>query len=116
MDAADTSQLRAAIEADRQRTAEQIENLQASFEAIVGGAELNSTDDEHDPEGTTIAYERAQVSALLNQARDDLVALDAAIERLDDGDVLTCTVCGQEIPLERLLALPSVRTCVRCAV
>ncbi len=94
---------------------DQIANLERSFAGIVDAAELTSTDDEHDPEGATIAYERAQVSALLRQARDDLVALDGALERIDDGTLQTCAVCGDPIAVERLLALPSARTCIRCA-
>lgn len=117
MDAVETAQLRAAIAVERQRTAHQIENLQQSFAGIVDAAELTSTDDEHDPEGTTVAYERAQAAALLRQAGDDLVALDAALERIDSGggDTLACAVCGGAIPLERLLALPGTQTCVHCA-
>jgi RNA polymerase-binding transcription factor DksA len=100
---------------ERVRVSDQISSLQQSFNGIVDGTELTSNDDEHDPEGTTIAYERAQVSALLTQARDDLVALDAALDRLDDETIETCDVCGGPIAFERLLALPAVRTCVKCA-
>ena len=42
------------------------------------------------------------MSALLRQARDDLVALDAALERIDDGTLQTCAVCGDPIAVERL--------------
>ena len=111
----DVERLRTAIEIERARTMDQIANLERSFAGIVEAAELTSTDDEHDPEGATIAYERAQVSALLRQARDDLVALDGALERIDDGTLQTCAVCGDPIAVERLLALPSARTCIRCA-
>jgi DnaK suppressor protein len=111
----DMSSLRAAIAIERDRVAEQIANLQRNFSEIVDSAELASPDDEHDPEGVTIAYERAQVSGLLQQARDDLVALDAAIHRIDEGKGLTCAVCGGPIALERLLALPGASTCITCA-
>jgi RNA polymerase-binding transcription factor DksA len=95
--------------------ANQIEALQRSFADIVEAAELTSTDDEHDPEGATIAYERALVSALLRRASDELAALDRARQRVDDGTIESCVVCGGPIGLSRLLALPSVRTCVSCA-
>ena len=115
MNETDKSRLEAAVEIERGRVADQIANLQQSFNGIVDAAELTSTDDEHDPEGTTIAYERAQVTALLSQARDDLVALDAALDRIEIGTAQACEACGGPIPLERLLALPSVVTCVECA-
>ncbi len=115
MNETDKRSLRAAVEIERDRVADQIANLQQSFNGIVDAAELTSTDDEHDPEGTTIAYERAQVAALLSQARDDLVALDAALDRIENGTAQTCEACGAPIPLERLVALPGVVTCVGCA-
>lgn len=107
--------LRAAVEAERTRVIDQIAGLQGSFTDIVEAAELTSTDDEHDPEGATIAYERAQVWALLRQARDDLTALDDALERVGHGTIAVCVRCGGAIAMDRLLALPHVRTCVSCA-
>jgi RNA polymerase-binding transcription factor DksA len=115
MTAPDDKRLRDAIETERVHIEDQVANLEQSFAGIVDGTELTSTDDEHDPEGTTIAYERAQVSALLRQARDDLHALEHALQRVDDGTALICESCGGPIALERLLALPMTRLCVTCA-
>jgi len=115
MEPADTADLQAAVDAERHRVEEQIASLQRTVDAIVEAAELTSTDDEHDPEGATIAYERAQALALLRQARDDLAALDITRARIADGTATTCESCGGPIPVERLLALPGVRRCVPCA-
>lgn len=115
MTTSDATRVRSAIAAERRRTSGQIFALERNIAGIVEAAEFTSTDDEHDPEGATIAYERAQLSALLRQARDDLTALDGATERVDDGTITTCAVCGGPIALERVLALPTVRTCIRCA-
>lgn len=103
------------VHAARRRTLALIESLEASVATIVEGAELTSTDDEHDPEGATIAYERAQALSLLRAARGDLSMLDAAVTRLDDGDEITCQRCGTLIPLERVIALPMTTVCVACA-
>lgn len=40
--------------------------------------------------------------------------LQAALERLRDGDYGTCVECGETIAAARLRALPEVQTCVRC--
>ena len=101
--------MRLAIVAARRRGTQQLAALERSLADIIESARLTSTDDEHDPEGATIAYERAQVAALVGQAQAD------AAERADDGTVTTCAVCGGPIAVERLLALPTVRTCIRCA-
>jgi RNA polymerase-binding transcription factor DksA len=115
MDERTAAQLRRTVDDERQRTVAQIAGLQRTYTDIVEAAELTSTDDEHDPDGSTIAYERAQVWALLRQAREDLGALDEALARIDDGTVVTCDGCGGAIALERLLALPNTRRCIRCA-
>ena len=100
-----------AREAARQRVAE----LDRSFADIAASVDTANTDDEHDPEGTTLAFERAQVVSLLADARAQLGALDAAAARLDAGTYGTCERCGVEIASERLTALPGARTCVDCA-
>jgi hypothetical protein len=71
----DISSLLALVEAEQERTARQIASLEAVFAAIVEASELISTDDEHDAEGPTVAYERAQATALLRQVRADLDTL-----------------------------------------
>lgn len=105
----------AAIEAARQRTRDQLTALKRSFGDIVQATELDPPDDEHDPEGSTIAYERAQVSALIDQARQDLTALDVGVQRVADGTATTCDRCGGPIATERLIAVPTTVVCVECA-
>ena len=74
-----------------------------------------ATDDEHDPEGHTIAWERQQIAALLDETRTTLVAIEAAEQRLDDGTYGFCVTCGREIAAARREALPATLTCVDCA-
>lgn len=40
--------------------------------------------------------------------------IDAAIGRLESGGAGVCVVCGCDIPEERLLATPTVQTCIVC--
>ena len=94
---------------------ERIAALEAQLAGIVDTASASSGDDEHDPEGQTIAYDRAQVAALLAAARHDLTELDAARERVEAGTYGVCERCGRTIPAERLEARPAARTCVACA-
>lgn len=96
-------------------TSRRAASLAGSFDAIVEAASDVATDDEHDPEGHTIAWERQQVAALLDETRRTLTDIEAARQRLDDGRYGMCTACGLDISRERLDALPSTPTCVRCA-
>ena len=112
----DRRALRAAIGAELDRLDEQIASLTRSFDDIVAANEQANTDDEHDPEGTTIAFERSQVSALLRQARDDRDSLRGSLRRVDDDPSYgVCEVCRGFIGIDRLLALPAARKCIACA-
>jgi RNA polymerase-binding transcription factor DksA len=111
----DEAELARSLRTARERTATQVDALARDLDQIFEASELVSTDDEHDPEGATIAYERAQVTALLAQAREDLDALDRALAELQRTGRVRCAGCGEPIAFERLLALPTARTCIRCA-
>lgn len=101
----------------RGQTAAQVVQLEREFAAIVASASDGSAggDDEHDPEGATVAFERQHVAALLDQARAHLAALDAALGKLAAGRYETCDGCGGPIGDERLAARPAALTCIRCA-
>ena len=90
-------------------------NLTGSFDGMVEATRDVATDDEHDPEGHTIAYERQQLAAMLDKTRLALTEIDAAEHRLAKGQYGACTTCGKEIAVERLTALPATPTCVDCA-
>lgn len=103
------------IAAERADAERRIASLTARFAAIVEGSELTTNDDEHDPEGSTIAFERAQAAALLDDARREVDELDAAAQRLENGTYGVCARCGKPISEVRLDALPAARTCIGCA-
>ena len=103
------------LRALREETAGRIEALASQLAAIVDTASASSGDDEHDPEGQTIAYERAQAQALLNAARHDLDEIDAALGRVADDTYGHCERCGEPIAPERLEARPAARRCIRHA-
>jgi RNA polymerase-binding transcription factor DksA len=103
------------VEAERQATLARIAALTAEFDDIVASTVDSNSDDEHDPEGSTIAFERSRVTTLLSQARSLLKELERAQERAADGTYGLCEVCGAAISSDRLDALPMARTCVHCA-
>jgi RNA polymerase-binding transcription factor DksA len=103
------------VVAERDLVARRVIALTEDFDAIVASTELVSTDDEHDPDGSTIAFERAMVAALLEQARAQCAELDAALERLDTGSYGRCERCGDAIAPARLAVLPATARCINCA-
>lgn len=105
----------AGLARDRATEIERISGLRREFADVVAASEANVGDDEHDPEGSTIAYERTQISALVDQAERHLGEIDAALQRIADGVYGRCEVCGERIPEGRLTARPTARTCVEHA-
>jgi len=110
-----TQHFRDLLIADRAATEGLVADLGRDVETIVAARRSVSTDDEHDPEGVTLAFERSQTEALITQASNRLAQIDAALARLDDGSYGTCEVCGKPIGVARLEARPAARTCIDCA-
>jgi DnaK suppressor protein len=110
-----TEDLLKLLEDRRQRASTRRDALRSDLDDIVERSSDASRDDEHDPEGATIAFERAQVAALLSAAEQELVDVDLALERMRSGVHGRCGRCGDEIPPERLRARPTTHKCIDCA-
>jgi RNA polymerase-binding transcription factor DksA len=89
--------------------------LRAELRDVLDSASSTTGDDEHDPEGATIGFERAQAAALLAAAEARLDEIDAALARESDGTYGRCLRCGEPIGAERLEARPTAERCVACA-
>ncbi len=101
--------------AERDAARASIASLTGEFDAVVAASQASNADDEHDPEGATIAFERQQVAALLEAARRRLSDAEAALARRAEGSYGVCETCGGDIGAERLAARPAARTCITCA-
>ncbi|GGR42120.1 RNA polymerase-binding protein DksA [Nocardioides luteus] len=107
--------IRERLRSERQQTRARLADLTSDFDAVVAASRDTNADDEHDPEGATIAFERSQVDALVRQARRHLDEIDAAVQRLEAGTYGICESCGEPIAEGRLEARPVARTCIACA-
>lgn len=114
-DVRDVQPRRERLQQDRLETTAEIADLTDDFDSTVAASVSSNADDEHDPEGATIAFERAQVAAVLALAQRRLVEIDEALARLADGSYGSCAQCGADIGDERLAARPSATTCIGCA-
>jgi DnaK suppressor protein len=108
--------VREVLATERLRTLALCQALHNDSDSIVEASTSSNADDEHDPEGATVAFERAQVIALLARSRSRLDDIDRAVQRCDRGSYGICEGCGEAIPAERLDARPAARACFRCAV
>lgn len=103
------------LQAERARAVARAAALEREFAGIAEAASAGGTDDEHDPEGATLAFERQHAAALLAQAREQVAAVDAALARLETGRYGLCARCGRPIGDDRLAARPAALVCIRCA-
>jgi DnaK suppressor protein len=103
------------IAEERNSTLDLLAGLHQDLAGMIAATMGANADDEHDPEGATIAYERAQLTVLLEQAEARLADLAAAEQRVRDGSYDRCERCGGPIGEQRLLARPATRRCLRCA-
>ena len=106
------AEVAALLDAERSRSLARLEILTREHRGFVDASRDTNADDEHDPEGTTIAFERSQVDALLQQARERLGEVDAAEQRLADATYGGCETCGEPIADARLEARPTATRCI----
>jgi len=109
------AELRGRLVDDRASTQALIEQLAGDLDTFQGSRRDSPADDEHDPEGPTLAFEHSQSSAILGQTRVHLAQIDDAIVRIDGGSFGVCVSCGNDIPAARLDARPYSTQCVACA-
>ena len=106
---------RARLAEERDLLLSRIAQMDGDMGSLVAASRDSNADDEHDPEGQTIAYERSQLAALTDRARAHLAEIDAATARLAAGTYGTCEVCDEPIDRGRLEARPTAATCVEHA-
>jgi YteA family regulatory protein len=67
--------------------------------------------DNHPGDAATELYNRSMDISLLERDEHELDDIDAALKAMDKGSYGSCIVCEQDIPYERLSAIPSTRYC-----
>jgi len=102
------------LAAERASTEARLAALRRDFDAIVSSS-ASAADDEHDPEGSSTAFDRQHIAALIDQATGRLAEIARAGRRLDDGSYGDCERCGRPIAAARLAARPAAATCIACA-
>lgn len=113
--APDRSRVTARLDTEHDLTVDRLAGLYGDFEAMVAASADSNADDEHDPEGSTIAFERSQLNALIQLAQRHLDEIGHARQRLAQGQYESCESCGRPIAKVRLEARPVARTCIECA-
>lgn len=108
-------QLRAQLE---QRKEQLLQELDAIQRDTLGVAEAASQGDA-EPVGSPRDQANSIAASMVRDAeaaRDhaELVAVRAALERMEDGSYGECMDCGESVGVSRLLARPAAVRCIAC--
>lgn len=95
---------------DRYEANDQLGLNDGHYHESVG--ELSSYDNHPGDEGTEL-YEREKDIALSEHYRNELGNISKALEAIENGTYGKCEVCGKEIALQRLDALPTTTYCIQ---
>jgi len=104
-----------ALYAARAERVAESEALKAEADQMARDAEPGDTQfDDESGEGSTTAVDRERDLALSAQARAEIVEIDVALDKIDEGKYGTCDRCGKNIPKARLEVIPWAALCVTC--
>jgi DnaK suppressor protein len=104
--------LRAQLESEQKRYAEELVKLQTSAstsEERREGSPFGKREEE-----ATETMELEKRLALENRVRQEMSGIERALEKFEKGTYGLCENCGQPIALERLEALPQAALCMNC--
>ncbi|MEN0084570.1 MAG: TraR/DksA family transcriptional regulator [Leifsonia sp.] len=116
LDDAEREELAALLRERRETDIAEAQRMAESLGVLLSSRSESTANDEHDPEGPTLSSEWSRLQALRSDAAHDIVAVDAALDRLRIGTYGVCVRCGEPIGVDRLRARPTAELCIRCAV
>lgn len=111
----DTTQTRTLL---NQRLAEaeaRVAAAEAELDAVRTARGDANSDDEHDPEGSTLSSDWSRAEGMVQAADTQRTALQLAFVRLEAGTYGLCLNCGAPIAPGRLAARPEAELCIDCA-
>jgi len=110
----DTAHFREELEQARERLQKTIEHHDISNASLTEetGELQSANNDNHLADTATETYDRELDEGLEEDAREQLRQVESALARIESGEYGTCEVCGKEIPVERLEAMPSATLCI----
>ena len=105
---ATTADLRVLLEQERDELTHRLSEL--------GFGDAGGLD--YDPnfaDSSQVTAERGEAEALAAALRERLSEVRGALAKIDQGTYGVCEVCGKQIALARLEAMPAATLCINCA-
>ena len=112
--AIDTEHCKRRLLDERQRAQEALDYLHDENEGQVEDDREEIQSDNHPGDMATSTFDRELDYTLEENVERALAAIDAALERIENGTYGICTNNGEQIPAERLEAIPWATLCIDC--
>jgi DnaK suppressor protein len=94
---------------------EQRDQLYGNQKKALGGEIHLDPDDFPDEIDTASSEINLQFTGRLREREQGLLAkIEAALEKIDDGEFGNCVTCGEDIGIKRLRARPVAELCIDC--
>lgn len=114
MDASFLVDARSALEAERDRLAAEIDDMEHDGSEAQSDISGENNYRDHMADQGTATFGKELDMTLEGNARELYARVVAAIERMDAGTYGVCVRCGGEIGAERLRAMPAASLCIAC--
>lgn len=110
----DTSRFRGELEQHRERLLGTIAHHDIGVASLTEetGELLSSSADNHLADTASETFDRELDEGLEEDAREQLRQVEEALGRIESGGYGSCRICGKEIPVERLEAVPWTTLCI----
>lgn len=107
------AQLRLRLEEERRRLSDEVGGLHdAAIQSSQSVGDEDSSYGNHMADDATDTFEAERNLALQRNLETVLAEVESALQLMEEGAYGTCEVCGKEIPIERLEAMPYATRCV----
>jgi RNA polymerase-binding protein DksA len=110
----DIEHFRKRLLGERARVQETIDHLHKDNPGSMEDETQEIPSDNHPADVATITLDREIDYTLEENEERALKAIDAALERIENGTFGICQTCGKPIDPERLEALPTATQCIDC--
>ncbi|HSB37460.1 MAG TPA: TraR/DksA C4-type zinc finger protein [Gaiellaceae bacterium] len=110
----DTAHFKQRLQEERQRAQEARDYIHEENRSQLEDEREEIQSDNHPGDMATSTFDRELDYTLEENVERALAAIDAALQRIEDGTYGTCGSCGQPIGAERLEALPWTTQCIDC--
>lgn len=112
--ALDTEHFRDRLVEERQRAQEALDYIHEESRGQLEDEREEIQSDNHPGDMATSTFDRELDYTLEENVERALAAIDAALQRIEDGTYGTCETRGEPIGAERLEALPWTTQCIDC--